>query len=87
MAVDKIPIYNDIPPSAIKFPPKEKQVGGDHYKTMKIQPNEYIMANGLNWCQGNVIKYITRYPNKNGIEDLKKAIHYIELEIERLSKI
>lgn len=58
----------------------DKQVGGDHYK-VEIQPIEYIMKNKLGFCEGNVIKYITRWRNKNGIDDLEKAKHYIELLI------
>lgn len=57
----------------------KKQEGGAHYKSLKIQPVEYINANNLSYLQGNVVKYITRYRDKNGIEDLNKAIHYIEL--------
>lgn len=58
------------------------QVGGGHYKDLKIQPIEYAMANNLNFCQGNVVKYITRYKAKNGLEDLKKVKHYVDLLIE-----
>jgi hypothetical protein len=54
------------------------QIGGTHYSSKAIQPIEYINANQLNYHQGNVIKYITRYKDKNGIEDLRKAIWYIE---------
>ena len=57
----------------------DKQIGGNHYKQYKIQPIEFIMANDLNFIQGNVIKYICRYENKNGLEDLDKVIHYCEL--------
>jgi len=53
---------------------------------MKIQPIEYILANNLGFAEGNIIKYISRYKNKNGIEDLKKAIHFIELLIEKETK-
>jgi hypothetical protein len=60
----------------------EKQVGGSHYKDMAIQPVEYIHKNGLGFCEGNVVKYITRWKTKNGIEDLKKVIHYAELLIQ-----
>jgi len=60
----------------------ETQVGGNHYKDMAIQPIEFTMKNNLNFCQGNVIKYICRYKNKNGIEDLKKVKHYVDLLIE-----
>lgn len=59
------------------------QVGGDHYKGLKIQPVQYIMANKLNYCAGNVIKYVTRYKQKGGIIDLEKAKHYIDLLIEQ----
>ena len=59
-----------------------RQVGGSHYQ-LAIQPIDYIMDNGLDYMQGNVIKYVTRYKNKNGIDDLRKAAHYIEMMIER----
>jgi hypothetical protein len=57
-------------------------VGGDHYTRLAIQPMEYSMANGLNACQHTIIKYVTRYAAKNGVEDLRKAIHTIEMLIE-----
>jgi hypothetical protein len=60
----------------------DKQVGGSHYKDMAIQPIEYIHKNGLGFCEGNIVKYITRWKTKNGIEDLKKVIHYAELLIQ-----
>lgn len=60
----------------------DKQVGGGHYTKMKIQPFQYSMANGLDPMQHTVIKYVTRFRDKNGVEDLKKAIHTIELLIE-----
>lgn len=60
----------------------DTQIGGGHYKSMAIQPIEFIMKNGLNFCQGNIIKYVCRYQSKNGIEDLKKARHYVDLLIE-----
>lgn len=62
------------------------QHGGNHYKGLKIQPVEYIMANGIGYMEGNAIKYITRYKLKNGTEDLKKARHYIEMLIENEEK-
>lgn len=58
------------------------QVAGNHYRRMPIQPAEFITANGLGFCAGNVIKYVCRYKNKNGVEDLKKARHYIDLLIQ-----
>lgn len=59
-----------------------KQVAGNHYKDLLIQPVEYIHANGIGYFEGNVIKYISRWRKKNGIADLEKAKHYIELLIE-----
>jgi len=60
----------------------DTQVGGNHYQSMKIQPIEYTMANKMNPLQHTVIKYVSRYQAKNGIEDLKKAIHSLELLIQ-----
>ena len=60
----------------------DKQVGGSHYKDKGIQPIIYIHANNLGFCEGNVVKYVTRWRDKNGIADLEKAKHYIELLIE-----
>jgi len=61
---------------------KDKQVGGNHYKDMPIQPIDYIMKNGLGFCEGNIVKYITRYNSKGGVEDIEKALHYCELLLE-----
>jgi len=58
------------------------QVGGAHYKQFPIQPIEYIQKNGLTYLEGNIIKYATRWRHKNGIEDLKKIKHYVDLIIE-----
>jgi hypothetical protein len=60
----------------------DTQIGGDHYKSLKIQPMQYSMANGLNACQHTAIKYITRYASKGGIADLEKAKHCIDLLID-----
>ncbi len=57
----------------------DKQIGGGHYKGCKIQPIEYIMANNMNYCEGNVVKYITRHHLKGGREDIEKVVHYCEL--------
>ena len=62
--------------------PLDRQVGGDHYKRLKIQPIEYCLHNNLNVAQSKVVKYITRYPFKNGVEDLQKAKHMIDILIE-----
>jgi len=59
-----------------------EQVGGDHYSKLAIQPVEYITKNKLSYLAGNVIKYVTRYKDKNGLQDLQKAKHYVEMLIE-----
>jgi hypothetical protein len=58
------------------------QVGGDHYKQFKIQPVEFVVANNLDFIQGNIIKYACRHKTKNGITDLQKVIHYAQLAIQ-----
>lgn len=65
----------------------KEQVGGNHYKSFKIQPIEFITINDLGYIVGNVIKYVCRYKLKNGVEDLRKARHYIDLLIESEVKI
>ena len=64
----------------------EVQEGGNHYKSMTIQPVEYIHANQIGYFEGCVIKYVSRWKLKNGIEDLKKARHFLDLLIELESK-
>jgi hypothetical protein len=66
----------------------DQQPGGNHYKDKAIQPIQYIHANGLGYCEGNVVKYVTRWRDKNGLQDLLKAKHYIDLliELERLEE-
>ena len=61
--------------------PLNVQEGGGHYKDCPIQPIEYCMVNKLDHCQSNVIKYVTRFRDKGGLEDLLKARHYIDLLI------
>lgn len=63
--------------------PTQKQVGGDHYASQKIQPIDYIQANNLGFEEGNIVKYITRHKLKNGREDVEKALHYCELLLRR----
>ena len=58
------------------------QVNGTHYKDLAIQPVEYIIKNNLGYLEGNVIKYISRHRKKGGINDLRKARHYIDMLIE-----
>ena len=67
------------------------QIGGNHYKDMKISVSEYVYANQIDWYAGNAIKYLSRYNKKNKdinkqIEDLNKSVHYIQLLIEKISK-
>ena len=71
----------------------DEQVGGRHYIEKAIQPWDYIIANKMGYLEGNVIKYVSRYKEKNGVEDLIKAAHYLDKlievtrrENERLSK-
>lgn len=59
-----------------------KQVGGTHYREKAIQPWDFITANGMGYLAGNVVKYISRYQDKNGIQDLEKARHYLDKLIE-----
>jgi hypothetical protein len=56
-----------------------KQIGGDHYKKLKIQPVEYIHANGLPFIEGCIIKYATRWRDKGGLQDIDKIIQFAEL--------
>jgi hypothetical protein len=60
----------------------KKQVGGSHYKNYKIQPVEFIIKNNIGFVEGNIIKYILRFKEKGGVQDLEKAKHYIELLID-----
>ena len=60
----------------------DSQVGGNHYKDMAIQPIEYIHRNGLGFIEGCVVKYVSRWRSKGGIEDLKKARHFLDMLIE-----
>lgn len=60
----------------------DTQVAGGHYKSLKIQPIEYIHANSIPFAEGSVIKYVTRWRDKGGLADLEKAKHFLELLIE-----
>lgn len=60
----------------------DEQIGGDHYRTMAIQPVEFIHRNGLGFIEGCVVKYVSRWRAKNGIDDLRKARHFLDLLIE-----
>ena len=61
----------------------KKQICGDHYRSMRIQASEFINKNNIPFAEGNAIKYLCRHKQKNQKEDLLKAIHYIEMAIER----
>lgn len=74
-------IVNDYQENVKDKTPFDIQVGGGHYKSMSIQPVEFILANELGFCEGNIIKYTCRYKQKGGIQDLKKVIHYAEMLI------
>lgn len=62
--------------------PLETQVGGDHYKSKGIQPVEYCMANDIGFMEGSVIKYVTRWKDKGGVQDLEKARHFLDMLID-----
>lgn len=74
-ADDLILVKNEVLETQV-YNPLVAQEGGGHYKDRGIQPLEYTMQNNLSFCEGNVVKYISRYKSKNGIEDLAKVIHY-----------
>lgn len=72
--IDNIP---SVPANSVQF-------GGSHYKSLAIEPWDYITANGIGYLEGNVIKYVTRWRQKAGVGDLRKARHYLDklLELE-----
>jgi hypothetical protein len=70
MAITRTLIANDV------------QVGGTHYKGKLIQPWDYIAANNLGYFEGNIVKYVSRWKEKGGVDDLKKARHYLDKLIE-----
>jgi len=61
----------------------KKQIGGDHYQSMTIQPSEFINKNNLPFAEGNAIKYLCRHKQKGQRKDLEKAIHYCQMAIDR----
>ena len=67
----------------ITYESLDKQIGGKHYRNMKIQPAEFINENKLLFAEGNAIKYICRHQSKGKADDIKKAIHYLEMILER----
>ena len=85
-ALNRVTELRDDATSGPEDQPLAVQVGGSHYKKLKFQPIEYIHANNIPFMEGNAIKYLTRWRDKGGIEDLKKARHYIDLLIELETK-
>ena len=61
----------------------EKQIGGKHYKNFRIQPAEFSNENKLLFAEGNAIKYICRHSVKGKEQDIRKAMHYLEMILER----
>jgi hypothetical protein len=64
------------------FNANNTQVAGDHYRTKAIQPWDYIAQNKLGYFEGNIVKYVSRWRDKGGVEDLRKARHYLDKLIE-----
>ncbi len=81
-AIDKSESYCGKCFPKVNKKPLDEQAGGDHYKKYIIQPIEYCMVNKLNACQANIIKYATRYKDKNGVEDLLKIKHYVDIILQ-----
>lgn len=77
LAQDARPIKTEPVMSALN-----SQIGGEHYKSLPIQPVEFCQRNRLGFCESNVVKYVTRHASKGGREDLEKAKHNIDLLIE-----
>jgi hypothetical protein len=65
---------------------KDYQVAGDHYSKLPIQPIDYIIANDLPFCEGNIVKYVTRHRDKGGREDIEKVIQYAEFLLEQYDR-
>ena len=76
----KDPINKEFPHKILKA--TEQQVGGDHYKQFKIQPAEFCYINNIPYLEATAIKYLCRWRNKGGVQDLQKAKHFIDLLIE-----
>ena len=72
----------DLPEEMPQKGANSKQVAGSHYSDKSIQPWDFIYANNLGYFEGNCVKYVSRWKDKGGIDDLKKAIHYLEKLIE-----
>lgn len=81
---DELDPANDIQDAVPGTSAFSEQIGGSHYKDMPIQPLEYIMANGIPFAEGNVIKYVSRWRKKNGLQDLEKSLDMLKKIIEQV---
>jgi hypothetical protein len=79
-------VTEEAPAPATSDNPLEVQIGGSHYKDMAIQPIEFCVANNIPFAEGNVIKYVSRWRKKGGVQDLKKARHMLDVLIEQQEK-
>lgn len=71
-----------------KMSANERQVGGSHYQKQKIQHWDYILANDIPYMEAQIIKYVSRHRDKNGVQDLEKAAHFLQklIEVEKATK-
>jgi hypothetical protein len=83
---ERIDSYKQQAQLGAKVRANEQQVGGAHYAIKAIQPWDFIIANNLGYLEGNIVKYVSRWKDKGGIEDLKKAQHYLQKLIETHDK-
>ena len=83
-AVTSAPTFTDSPPSkqSNMSEANKTQVAGSHYKSKTIQPWDYIASNQLGYFEGNIVKYVSRWRDKGGVDDLRKAQHYLQKLIE-----
>lgn len=79
-------VRQQIRDSLQKLKANDRQEGGTHYQNKAIQPWDYIISNNIGYLEGNVIKYVSRWKEKHGLEDLKKARHYLDKLIEETEK-
>ena len=83
---DKSPTVNSVWIETKTTSDKE-QIGGNHYKGLPIEPWNYIASNNLGYFEGNVVKYVTRWKVKGGIQDLEKALHYLQKLIDLETRV
>jgi len=74
--------FGDLIKAHMETKATSKQVAGDHYAQQEIEPIEYTLANDLGYCEGNVVKYVTRHKLKGGKEDILKAMHYLQFILD-----